>query len=164
MTVSVLLDTSYLITLVDSSRANHNIAKEYYRLMIEEGIPMYFSSIVASEFGIRQPISDLPLKNFRFSVFGIHHGNESARLWAALGNRDPSDDRTAVKDDLKLLAQASCDDIGFILTEDASTLAKYCNRLRSSGSLRARSVILADGFKRDSFSDGGQRQLAGIED
>lgn len=164
MTASVLLDTSYLITLVDASRVNHEVAKKYYRLMIEEGIPMYFSSIVASEFGIKQSLLDLPLGYFRHLVFGIHHGKETARLWVSLGGRDPGDDRASVKDDLKILAQASCDDIGFILTEDTSTLAKYCDRLRHSGSIVAKSVVLADGFKKDTFSDSGQFGLPCIED
>jgi hypothetical protein len=55
MTVSVLLDTSFLISLVDASpsRLNHPTAVKYYRLMLEQQVPMFFSAIdLAPEFRI----------------------------------------------------------------------------------------------------------------
>ena len=53
MSASVLLDTSYLITLVDANRPHHAIATQYYRHLIKSDVPIYFSAIVAAEFGIR---------------------------------------------------------------------------------------------------------------
>jgi len=73
MTASVLFDTSYLVTLVDQNRPHHAVAAKYYRLMLEQQVPMYFSAIVAAEFAIKQPITDLPLKNFRCIPFNIPH-------------------------------------------------------------------------------------------
>lgn len=80
MTVSVLLDTSYLITLSDRNRPHHDTATKFYRLMLEEQIPMYFSVIAAAEFAIKQPITDLPYRNFRCIPFNLAHSTESARL------------------------------------------------------------------------------------
>ena len=40
-------------------------------------------------------------------------------------SRDPGDDRVAVKDDVKLLAQMVCESITHIFTEDSNTLVKY---------------------------------------
>lgn len=65
MKISVLLDTSFLISLSDKNRPNHEVAKQYYQHMIEQNITMYLSSIAVSEFSIKQDIRDLPLKNFR---------------------------------------------------------------------------------------------------
>lgn len=65
MSASVLLDTGFLISLVNAKRAHHTAAQQYYRHMLQNNIPMYFSAIVAAEFGIKQPITDLPLNNFR---------------------------------------------------------------------------------------------------
>ena len=62
MKISVLLDTSFLISLVDRNRVNHNTAVLYYKLLLEQQTPIYFSSIVAAEIAIKQPITDLPLK------------------------------------------------------------------------------------------------------
>jgi len=101
MTVSVLLDTSFLISLVDSNRDNHEAAKKYYTYIIERKIPIYFSSIVASEFAIKQPITDLPLNNFRVLPFNIPHSIKAAEIWGLLDGRDSGDSRAVIKDDIK---------------------------------------------------------------
>lgn len=159
MTAAVLLDTSFLISLVDGRRPNHSIAAQYYRMMLEWQSPMYFSAIVAAEFAIKQPITDLPLKNFRCIPFNITHSTESARLWNLLV-RDSGDNRAVVRDDIKLMAQAVHESIPFILTEDASTLYKYCERLRDTGALRVRAIRLVDGFDSCALREDGQRGLS----
>lgn len=159
MTVSVLLDTSFLISLVDRNRPNHNTAVNYYRLMLQQQVPMYFSAIVAAEFGIKQPITDLPLKNFRPIPFNIPHGKEAGRLWNLLRSPDDSTPRPVARDDVKLIAQAIHESIPFILTEDASTLNKYCQRLQAADNSRIRAVILAEGFDSCAFREDGQRGL-----
>lgn len=156
MTAAVLLDTSFLISLVDQNRPNHAVAAQYYRMMLEEQVPMYFSAIVAAEFEIKQSITQLPLKNFRSIPFNIPHAREAGRLWNLLGQRDEGDSRPVVRDDVKLIAQAHHESITFILTEDASTLYKYCERLRASGASRTRAVKLADGFDACAFREDGQ--------
>ena len=158
MTVSVLLDTSFLISLVDQSRPNHKTSAQYYRFMLEQQFPMYFSAIVAAEFSIKQPITDLPLKNFRAIPFNVPHGKEAGRLWNALG-RDQGDSRSVVRDDVKLIAQANHESIPFLLTEDASTLHKYCERLRIAGASGTKAVKLIDGFDASAFRLDGQRAL-----
>lgn len=159
MTASVLLDTSFLISLVDQTRPNHGVASKYYRMMLEQQVPMYFSAIVAAEFGIKQPITDLPLKNFRHIPFNIPHGKEAARLWNLLGQRDDGDKRHVVRDDVKLIAQTCHEDIPFLITEDASTLHKYCERLKSAGATKTRAIKLVDGFDASAFRMDGQRGL-----
>lgn len=160
MTAAVLLDTSFLISLVDGKRTNHSIAAQYYRMMLELQCPMFFSAIVAAEFAIKQPITDLPLMNFRPIPFNIPHSVEAARLWTALGNRDNGDARAVVRDDIKLMAQAAHESISFILTEDASTLYKYCSRLRDAGVFRVKAIKLVDGFDSCALREDGQRGLS----
>jgi predicted nucleic acid-binding protein len=159
MTASVLLDTSFLISLVDSSRPNHSIAAMFYRMMLDQNLTMYFSAIVAAEISIKQPITDFPLKNFRTVPFNILHAVEAGRIWNALGARDSGDARGAIRDDVKLIAQADHESIAFIITEDASTLFKYCERLRSAGSVKVRAVKLEDGFNANAFRMDGQKEL-----
>jgi len=161
MSASVLLDTSFLISLVSEHRAHHATATQYYRHLLKTNVPMYFSAIVAAEFGIKQPITDLPLGNFRVLDFNVTQGREAAKLWNALGGHDAEDNRAVVRDDVKLLAQASHEDIGCILTEDASTLHKYCERLRSSGHLQTRAIMLKDGFDANAVSEDGQADWVG---
>ena len=159
MTTTVLVDTSFLISLVDEHRPRHSIAAQYYRLALEQQVPMFLSVIVASEFSIKQPLTDLPLNQFRILPFNIPHAIRAAEPWRQLG-RDDGDNRAVVRDDLKLLAQADKESTPIILTEDAQTLHKYCNRLREQGILRTRTILLADGFDPSGLRDDGQRGLS----
>jgi predicted nucleic acid-binding protein len=163
MTIAVLLDTSFLISLVDRNRPNHEVAARYYKLSLEQQYPLYISAIVAAEFAIKQAITDLPLKHFRTIPFNIPHSIEAARLWNLLGQRDSDDIRSVVRDDVKLMAQASHEAIPFILTEDASTLYKYCERLLLLKSLNVRAIKLVDGFDPASLRLDGQRDLGVFE-
>jgi hypothetical protein len=64
-----------------------------------------------------------------------------------------------VRDDVKLIAQAVHESIPFILTEDASTLFKYCERLRNAGAIEVRALKLADGFDGTVFRADDQKAL-----
>jgi len=159
MKPSVLLDTSFLISLVDGQRANHDVAAQYYKLMLEQQSPIYFSAIVAAEIAIKQPITDLPLKNFRHIPFNIPHSIEAARIWNLLDGRDGGDNRAVVRDDMKIIAQALHEKIPFILTDDAKTFYKYCERLRLSNGLNIRAVKLSDGFDSGALRLDGQKDI-----
>jgi predicted nucleic acid-binding protein len=155
MTTGVFLDTSYLISLVDQNRKNHAAAADYYRYMLGNNVRMFVSAIAASEFAVRQPIGDLPLKNFTFVPFNVPHGVEAARLWTEL-RRDAGDDRAVVRDDVKLMAQAEREGISFILTDDKNTMYKHCERLRIADVIKLRAVKLEDGFDNCAFRTDGQ--------
>jgi len=159
LNTSILLDTSFLITLVDANRPHHSVAKEYYKLMIHDKHPMYFSTLVASEFSIKQSIEILPLSNFRQLTFGMTHAVMSAKLFNGLGQRDEGDKREIVREDIKLLAQATQEKIDFVITEDRSTFYKYCDRLRSAGLTQVRPIKLIDGFDPTSLDLSGQADL-----
>lgn len=158
MSAGVLVDTSFLISFVDQTRARHGVAAQYFRLALEQRVPMFLSVIVAAEFEVKQRVTDLPLKSFRILPFNMPHAVKSAELWRHL-ERDDGDSRAVVRDDLKLLAQANKEGIPLILTEDARTLHKYCNRLRECGALQVQSVLLADGFDPSGLRNDGQRGL-----
>ncbi len=162
MKTSVLLDTSFLISLVDSKRTNHDIAKQYYKFLIEQKSPLYFSAIVASEFSMKQSITELELHNFIPLPFNIPHSIKSAAISNLLGGRDIGDDRAVVKDDLKIIAQALCENIPFILTDDANTFYKYCERLRTANNLSIRAIKLADGFNSHALRLDGQTDVEGL--
>jgi hypothetical protein len=74
-----------------------------------------------------------------------------------LGTRDSGDSRAVIRDDVKLMAQAAHESIPFILTEDVSTLYKYCERLRISGDLKIKAIKLIDGFDSCAFGLDGQK-------
>jgi predicted nucleic acid-binding protein len=161
---SVLLDTSFLISFNNKSRPNYGIADHYYKHLIEQNIPIYFSTIVAAEFDVKESIDDLPLTTFRTLPFNIPDAREAARIWNLLGGHDDGDNRSVARDDVKLIAQALTEKIPFILTEDAATLYKYCERLRSKHSLNIRAIKLADGFEPSALSLDGQTSLDSFSD
>ncbi len=71
--INALIDTSFLITLSDPARKHHNIAQQYFRACIDKRTPMFLSTIVVSEFQVKQAITDLPLRNFIVLPFNVDH-------------------------------------------------------------------------------------------
>jgi predicted nucleic acid-binding protein len=155
---SALLDTSFLISFSDPTRPHHLAADQYYQECRRRQVLMFISTIAISEFEIRQPITDLPMRSFIVLPFNVDH----ARRCAALSQRiirDAGDSRVTVKDDLKLIAQCACEGITHLLTEDAKTLAKYLLRLNPEFSQPVRPVLLRDGFDPSHFENGQHRLL-----
>ena len=68
-----LVDTSFLISLVKPAEANHGAAKSYYKGCLERQIPLYLSTIVISEFTVKQAVTDPGLRNYFVLPFNIDH-------------------------------------------------------------------------------------------
>ncbi|MDP2449861.1 MAG: hypothetical protein Q8M68_10115 [Polaromonas sp.] len=117
---------------------------------------MYLSTIVISEFQVKQAINDLPLRNFVVLPFNVDHAMRCGLIIRSMA-RDPEDDRVRVKDDFKLLAQCDCETVSHLFSEDASTLAKYLDRARDGGLAATKVVLLRDGFDESWFENGQTR-------
>jgi len=156
MTSGVLIDTSFLITLADdgSKRVNHNAAVQYWKYFKDSGMPIYLSVIVASEFEVKQEISEkirlacVPL------VFNWEDALRAARF-ERLREKEEGVERQAVKDDIKLLAQASVKGAAFVITDDHNTFAKYAKKLQGEGLLKSKLLVLRDGFDVGHFRKEG---------
>lgn len=155
---SVLLDTSFLISLSDPTRAHHAAALQYYKACITRRVPMLLSTIAISEFQVRQAINDLPLRNFIVLPFNVDHAMACGLLVRA-STRDPGDDRARVKDDFKLIAQCQCEAVSHVLTEDRNTLTKYLEKQTERGLLSTRAVLLSAGFDEAWFESGQARLI-----
>jgi hypothetical protein len=145
----VSLDTSFLISFADPARRNHTVAVEYFRHFLARQIPMWISVIAAGEFEVGEPISDLPLQNFRIQPYNLPHAIRAAALFRADREANPptpEDRRPIIINDLKILAQADEDQIPVILTEDANTLSRLATRLRQRNATTVRVLLLAEGF------------------
>lgn len=161
---SVLLDTSFLITLTDSSRDHHEDAKKYYRMFIDRRVTMYLSAIVASEFQVRQEITDLPLENFLVLPFNINHATPCAALCAnGLANRPEEYPRVSAKDDFKLLGQCQIEGITHFITDDKKCAA-LVSSLRSAGSWATLPMPIYVGNPFDSTFFNPSNQTAFIEE
>lgn len=159
MSHSVLLDTSFLVPLVNNQDTNHSSARAYYKYFINHGMVMYLSTIVIMEFHQRQSIVDLVKEgNFVTLTFNYFDAVESTNIAHELGFETRASEKAEFKDDIKLIGQARNRDISFILTNDAKTLDGYCRRLYDASFLSTQSIRLSDGFDGSWFNN-GQRSL-----
>jgi hypothetical protein len=110
-------------------------------------------------FGSSRAVTDLPLRNFIIVPFNIDHAMTAGLLMRSF-TRDMGDERNSVKDDVKLIAQAVCESITHVLTEDEKTLAKYIKRLADAGECTLRAVLLVNGFD-SAWLNGGQAPIPG---
>jgi hypothetical protein len=159
MADGVLLDTSFLITFATPTRRHHAVAVEYFRHFASEGIPMLVSTIVASEFHLRQAVTDLPLDAMIVLPFNLVDAMRAAELDFTLYKGTPGVTRDALKDDFKLLGQVKANDIAFVITEDDRSLYKFCWELHAKHQLTARAIKLEDGFDRSHFDPAGQHDF-----
>jgi hypothetical protein len=118
---------------------------------------MFLSTVVVSEFQVKQAYTTLPLRNLIVLPFNIDHAERCGTLIAQFP-RDQGDDRVRVKDDIKLIAQCDIEGISHILCEDHNTLAKYLQRVEAGPTPSIKAVLLKDGYDAAWF-DGGQMAL-----
>jgi hypothetical protein len=156
-----LLDTSFLITLASAARANHSMAVRYFRAFIEHGVPMYLSTIVISEFEVRQRIRDLGLNNFIVVPFNIDHAIAAASLTdSGLQHRADGQGRATVKDDVKLIAQCELGGISHFFTDDGRCCAWLENMRRAHSNRKLPfGVDLDSGFSSGWFNPSNQGGL-----
>ena len=154
MAAGVVLDTSYLITLADPQRPHHEAARRYWRHFTENSIPIYLPTIVVSEFCIKQEIPPEILRCCVVLPFNWDDAMKAASLDFSKADRQGGS-RDALKDDVKIIAQAVVKNAAWIVTDDTKTLYRFAHQLTSSETV-LRPIKLEDGFDKAFFNDGGQ--------
>lgn len=126
MIESVLLDTNFLVGLVNPNDIHHQSANEYYKYFCEQGTKMYLSSIVLSEFTTKHKYRDLHIRKTLIPVsFNLREAILSGELKhykvREQGSMKGSENATRVqiKDDIKILAQLFTYNIEGIATGDS---------------------------------------------
>lgn len=147
MNSSVLLDTSFLISLVDDSRTHHEEAKAFYKYFLDNRWPMILSSIATCEFCIKQPLTDLPLSNFKTLAFNITESHHFSSMFLPHFTNNGIV-RNCVKDDFKLISQASFNNIEYFITEDEPLVNKIIKPLNASNSLATKPLYVPDGLHK----------------
>lgn len=148
MNNSVLLDTTFLISLVDDSREHHLKAVEFYKYFLNNKIAMILSSIATCEFCIKQPFEDLPHKNFKMLAFNITDSYHLSKLFES-HFKNKGGIRAAVKDDFKLISQASYNKIDFLITEDGDMVDKLIKPLNQQSLLNTKPLYCPNGVNRE---------------
>ena len=158
MPAGVLIDTSFLITLAGTNRANYDTARRYWRYFLENNIPVFLSTIVASEFCLKQEITPELLRCCVVLPFNWDDAQRAAKLdWKKLRPSGVAHD--ALKDDVKIIAQAARMDVAFVITDDSESFFRYCQNFRDAGEVQFKPIKLADGFDRAFLNPTGQRDF-----
>ena len=147
-----MLDTSFLITLAGRERAHFEAARRYWQHFVENEIPIFLSTIVVSEFCIKQELPPNMLRACLVCPFNWDDAQRAAKLWPQL--RGDSGERGALKDDIKIIAQAAVIEAEFAITDDSDSFYRYCRRLKESGEVQFTAIKLEDGFDRAFFANG----------
>lgn len=130
---SILLDTSFCIRLLKKDDPLHNNAYEYFQYFIENKIEMYLSSIVVSEYSVKDDINNLPLQTLKLIPFDFFDGITAGEFYTILNNKKgPKEkgERLIVKDDCKLIAQIYNRKIDAYITKDKKSFNQFFNPLQ----------------------------------
>jgi predicted nucleic acid-binding protein len=157
MAAGVVLDTSFLITFADPARTHHAAANRYWRHFLESQIPIYLSTIVVAEFCIKQEVPPDILRSCVILPFNWDDALRAAKLdWKRV--RPAGVERDALKDDIKIIAQASVADAEFAITDDRDSFFRFCQTFKNAGDVGLKAIKLEDGFDA-AFLNGGQRDF-----
>ncbi len=153
MGIGVVIDTSYLITLADPSRAHHETARRYWRHFMENQWPVFLPTIVVSEFCIRQQI---PVEVLRCCVvlpFNWDDAQKAADLDFARF-KDEAAPRDALKDDIKIIAQTVVSEAGYLITDDGRTMGRVAQALKADGKVQFSAIVMGETFDRAILENG----------
>jgi predicted nucleic acid-binding protein len=158
MGAGVVLDTSFLIALADPTRRNHAVARRYWQYFMEQALPVFLPTIVVSEFYVRQVIPPEILRCCVVLPFNWDDAIRTAQLdFTQL--KAPGESRVAIKDDVKIIAQAVICSAQHLITEDADSLARMASDLKAAGKVGFTIICLKDGFDRAFLDPSGQRDF-----
>jgi len=141
---TAIIDTGFLIALVNGKHPFHEHAKKFYQYFLENDVSMILSTIVLSEFAIKQPITDLPLSNFRILPFNIDHAAKCFEVnFTKYQNKAHT--KHVIKDDFKILSQAIVEQADLFVTRDNEFISKVIEPCRVHFKYKLRSILIDNG-------------------
>lgn len=144
---SVLLDNSFCIRLLKSDDEFHQNAKDYFEYFLENGIELYLSTIVVSEYAVGDnPDNLLSLNVFRLLEFDYADAKIAGSFFAELKENDElrkSEQRKVIINDIKIFAQIQNRKIDAYITKDRKSLSKMIEPLGKSHNLKFEFIDLA---------------------
>lgn len=130
---SVLLDTSFCIRLLKRNDPLYQNAYDYFEYFLENKVEMYLSTIVVSEYSVKDDVNNLPLKTLKIIPFDFFDGKIAGAFYSILSNNKAQIqglDRLVIKDDCKLIAQIYNRKIDAYITKDRKSFNQFFNPLQ----------------------------------
>lgn len=144
---SILLDSSFCIRLLKTDADFHQNAVEYFEYFLENGIEMYLSTIVVSEYAVGDnPDNLLSLNVFRLLEFDYTDAKVAGNFFAELKGNEALrevEQRKVIINDIKLFAQIHNRGIDSYITKDRKSLGKMIEPLRQSHNLKFEFIDLS---------------------
>ncbi|MBM2815374.1 MAG: hypothetical protein HW421_2136 [Ignavibacteria bacterium] len=148
---SVLLDTSFCIRLIKKDDPYHLNAIEYFQYFLENKIELFLSTIVVSEYSVKDDINNLPLKTMKIIPFDFFDGRIAGEFWALLlDQKQPIQDKErkiVVKDDCKLIAQLYNRKIDSYITKDRKSFSQIIQPITSNKNFKIEIMDIAISLK-----------------
>ncbi len=117
-----LLDTNFVINLVNKDFALHQLAVDYFKYFLDNKITMFLSTIVVGEFCVKGSFDSLPTRSSRLLSYNLPHSKVAGRFANVLYNnnqiREIPGGRKLISNDVKLLAQTSFESIDYFVSSD----------------------------------------------
>ena len=145
MSDGVLLDTSYLIRLLNRNETLHENALGYHEYFLKKAFSLKVSTISIAEYCVKGDLSDLPMKQLAILPFNINHAAKAGKFAKILFQDKQSIaqkglPRVLIPNDAKLLAQAEVEtDVIFYVTADTRS-KELIDILRKESSLSFRFI------------------------
>lgn len=123
MTYSVLIDTSFLIRLLNPNDALHENAIGYFKYYLEKDYPLVCSTISIAEYCVKGNYEEIPWRNLRVLPFNTSHAIKAGKFAKVVFDKRNTlsiTNRNIIPNDTKLFAQANAEEsIKAFLTSDA---------------------------------------------
>lgn len=126
----VFLDTSFLIRLLNDEDEDHVHARSYFNRFKKDKVEFLISTIAMAEYGIKDNIEHLPLRNARIIPFNANHAQQTAAFArAAFAAKRKGvvalEKRVVIPNDTKLMAQAEVEKVDLFIARDDNCIALH---------------------------------------
>lgn len=164
---TVVLDTCFLIALVNKENPFHKTAMTYSQYFLDNSITMFIPTIVSSEFNQLATIAPLiQTGNYRHLVFSYRDALAVGEVAFHLGlttrgiaaDSEDGEKRAEIKDDIKILGQVKQNCIDYLITSDDG-IFKRCQRLKKSDVITCTPISISSSFDSSIFSEIGQTNI-----
>ena len=131
MAKTVLLDSGFLIRLMNPNEPLHSVALDIFKDYVSSGVTCMVSTVALAEYGVKGDLRYLPTKYLQFLPFQYHHAEVAAmfmrRIIQVKQERGAEiKPRVIIPNDTKMFAQASAEtDIFAFVSADAEAKKVY---------------------------------------
>ncbi len=131
MARAVLLDSGFLIRLMNPDEPLHPTAMAWFRRFVEQGLQCKVSTIALVEYGVKDDLSHLPMQYLQVLPFHYNHAERAAAFMRTIlrVKRERGaviQPRVVVPNDTKMFAQASVEaDILCFVSADSEAKKVY---------------------------------------